>query len=57
MQTGCIAIFTDILGFLQDSFMRTLIGAGEKHEGVYYFTGVSAARVNKASKAASSGAL
>lgn len=30
--------------------MRTLIGAGEEREGVYYFTGVSAARVHKASK-------
>ncbi|CAA7027430.1 unnamed protein product [Microthlaspi erraticum] len=57
-QTGCIAIFTDTLCFLQDRFMRTLIGAGEEREGVYYFTGVLAARVNNVSKDTdSSGAL
>ena len=49
-QTGCIAIFTDTLCFLQDRFTRTLIGAGEEREGVYYFTGVQAARANKAAK-------
>lgn len=38
--------------------MRILIGAGEEREGVYYFTGVSAARVHKASKdVGSSGVL
>lgn len=49
-QTGCIAIFTDTLCFLQDRFTRTLIGAGEEREGVYYFTGVQAARAKKAAK-------
>ena len=49
-QTGCIAIFTDTLCFLQDRFTRTLIGAGEEREGVYYLTGVQAARANKAAK-------
>ena len=36
-QTGCIAIFTDTLCVLHDHFSRTLIGAGEEREGVYYF--------------------
>jgi len=48
-QTSSIAIFTDTLCFLQDRFSRTLIGAGEEREGVYYFTGVVSPRVNKAS--------
>ena len=57
-QTGCIAIFTDTLCFLQDRFTRTLIGAGEEREGVYYFTGVFAARAHKISKVVkSSGVL
>ena len=57
-QTGCIAIFTDTLCFLQDCFSRNLIGAGEEREGVYYFTGISAARAHKVSKGDnSSGAL
>ena len=46
-QTGCIAIFTDTLCFLQDRFSRTLIGAGEEREGVYYFTGVTVARAHR----------
>ena len=45
-QTGCIAIFTDTLYVLHDRFSRTLIGAGEEREGVYYFTGVKVAQVN-----------
>ena len=49
-QTGCIAIFTDTLCVLQDCFTRTLIGAGEEREGVYYFTGVTVARSNRAGK-------
>ena len=48
-QTGCVAIFTDTLCILHDHFSRTLIGAGEKREGVYYFTGVKVAWVNEAS--------
>ena len=57
-QTGSIGIFTDSLCFLQDRFSRTLIGAGEEREGVYYFTGVLAARSYKASAdIASSGEL
>ncbi|BAA97099.1 retroelement pol polyprotein-like [Arabidopsis thaliana] len=55
--TGCVAIFTDTLCFLQDRFTRTLIGAGEEREGVYYFTGVLAARVNKGFKESSSATL
>lgn len=46
-QTGCIAIFTDTLCLLQDRFSRTLIGAGEEHEGVYYFTDVTVGRANR----------
>lgn len=49
-QTGCIAIFTDTLGVLQDRFMRTLIGAGEEREGVYYFTGVKVASAHSTVK-------
>ena len=57
-QTGCVAIFTDTLCFLQDRFSRTLIGAGEEREGVYYFTGVLAARAHKVSEVVkSSGTL
>ncbi|XP_010431064.1 PREDICTED: uncharacterized protein LOC104715347 [Camelina sativa] len=55
--TGCIAVFTDTLCFLQDRFTRTLIGAGEEREGVYYFTGVLAARVHKVVKESSSAIL
>ena len=47
-QTGCIAIFTDTLYVLQDRFSRTLIGAGEEREGVYYFTEVKVARAHGA---------
>ena len=53
-QTCCVAIFTDTLCFLQDRFSRTLIGAGEEREGVYYFTGVFAARAHKVSKVVNS---
>ncbi|KAL1225966.1 hypothetical protein V5N11_025595 [Cardamine amara subsp. amara] len=53
----CIAIFTEALCFLHDHFTRTLIGAGEEHEGVYYFTGVLAAHVNKVTKELTSASL
>ncbi|CAN7134811.1 unnamed protein product, partial [Brassica rapa subsp. narinosa] len=33
-----------------DRCSRTLIGAGEERDGIYYFTDVKAARVNKAVK-------
>ena len=56
-QTGCIAIFTDTLCVLHDRFSRTLIGAGEEREGVYYFTGVKVARVHGAEKSTSSSVL
>ena len=42
---------------LQDRFSRTLIGAGEEREGVYYFTGVKVARVHGASTKPSSSTL
>ncbi|XP_010451390.1 PREDICTED: uncharacterized protein LOC104733516 [Camelina sativa] len=47
-QTGSIGTFTDTLCFLHDRFSRTLTGTGEEREGVYYFTGVLAARSHKA---------
>ena len=53
-QTGCTAIFTDNLCILQERFSRTLIGAGEEREEVYYFTGVKVARVHGASRIKSS---
>ena len=49
-QSNCFAFFTDTLCILQDRCSRTLIGAGEERDGVYYFTDVKAARVNKAAK-------
>ncbi|CAL9235088.1 unnamed protein product, partial [Arabidopsis halleri] len=48
-QTSCFALLTDTLCILQDRFTRTLIGAGEERDGVYYFKDVMAARVNKVS--------
>ena len=53
-QTGCIAVFTDTLCFLQDRFTRTLIGAGEERDGLYYFLGVTVARANKTGQKTSS---
>ena len=46
-QTSCIAIFTDAICVLQDRFTKTLIGAGEEREGVYYFKGVKVASANQ----------
>lgn len=40
-QTGCYAVFTDILCILQDCFMMTLIGAGEEGDGVYFYRDVT----------------
>lgn len=37
-QANCFATFTDTICVLQDHFSRTLIGAGEESDGVYYFT-------------------
>ena len=51
-QTNCFALLTDTLYILQDRFSRTLIGAGEKRDGVYYFKDVMAARVHVAEKTA-----
>ncbi|CAA7024955.1 unnamed protein product [Microthlaspi erraticum] len=47
-QTGGIALFSDTLCVLQDRFSRTLIGAGEERDGVYYFKDVMAARIHRA---------
>ena len=46
-QTGCIAIFTDTLFVWNDCFTKIMIGTGEEREGVYYFTGVTTARVHR----------
>ncbi|CAA7062182.1 unnamed protein product [Microthlaspi erraticum] len=50
-QTGGVAMFTDTLCVLQDRFTRTLIGAGEERDGVYYFKDVMAARIHRADAA------
>ncbi|CAA7043921.1 unnamed protein product [Microthlaspi erraticum] len=47
-QTSGVAIFTDTLCVLHDRFSRTLIGAGEERDGVYYFKDVMAARIHRA---------
>ena len=48
--SNCFAFFTDTLCVLQDRCSRTLIGAGEERDGVYYFTDVKTARCNKVVK-------
>lgn len=53
-QTGGVAMFTDTLCVLQDRFRRTLIGAGEERDGVYYFKDVMAARIHRADAAMNS---
>ena len=45
---NCFALFTDAICLLQDRSSKTLIGAGEERDGVYYFKDVSMARVSKA---------
>ena len=45
-QTHCFALLTDTICILQDRFSRTLIGAGEERDGVYFFKEVMAARVS-----------
>ena len=49
-QTNLFALLTDTLCVLQDRFTRTLIGAGEERDGVYFFKDVMAARVQVADK-------
>ncbi|CAA7027675.1 unnamed protein product [Microthlaspi erraticum] len=46
--TNCFAMVTDTICVLQDRFTRTLIGAGEERDGVYYFTDIVSAKSNKA---------
>ena len=46
-QTNCFALLTDTICILQDRFTRTLIGAGEERDGIYYFKDVMAARVHR----------
>ena len=43
----CCALFTDTLCIVQDRFTRTLIGAGEERDGVYYLTDVAPVRANR----------
>ena len=49
-QTNCFALLTDTLCVLQDRFTRTLIGASEERDGVYFFKDVMAAHVQVADK-------
>ncbi|XP_019089143.1 PREDICTED: uncharacterized protein LOC109127963 [Camelina sativa] len=44
---NCFALFTDTLCVLQDRFTRTLIGAGEERDGVYYLTDVATTNVTR----------
>lgn len=37
----CFAMFIDTLCLVRDRFTRTLIGAGEEQDGVYYLTDVA----------------
>ena len=46
--TNCFALFTDTICFLQDRSSKTLIGAGEERDGVYFFKDVRVARDCKA---------
>ncbi|CAA7055108.1 unnamed protein product [Microthlaspi erraticum] len=46
--TNCFAMVTDTICVLQDRFTRTMIGAGEERDGVYYFTDIVSANSNKA---------
>ena len=45
-QTNCFALLTDTLCILLDPFTRTLIGAGEEQDGVYFFKDGMAVRVH-----------
>ena len=47
-QANCFAHFTDTICVLQDRFSRTLIGAGEERNGVYYFTDLVVAKSHRA---------
>ena len=46
--TNCFALFTDTICVLQDCSSKTLIGAGEECDGVYFFKDVRVARANRA---------
>ena len=39
--SNCFALFTDTICVLLDRSSKTLIGAGEEHDGVYYFKDMS----------------
>ena len=44
---NCFALFTYAICLLQDRSSKTLIGAGEERDGVYYFKDVTMAKGNK----------
>lgn len=44
---NCFVLFTDTLCVLQDHFTRTLIGAGEERDGVYYLSDVATVKACK----------
>lgn len=46
-QKRCVALFTESFCVFQDSFSRTLIGAGTERDGVYYLQDKAAVWVNK----------
>ena len=46
--SNCFALFTDTIVVLQDRSLKTLIGAGEECDGVYFFKDVRVGRANRA---------
>ena len=46
--SNCCALFTDTIVVLQDRSLKTLIGAGEERDGVYFFRDVRVGRANRA---------
>lgn len=53
-QTYCFALLTDTICVLHDRFTRTLIGAVEERDRVYFFKEVMAARVSASHRVVSS---
>lgn len=49
-ETNCTVMFTNKCCVIQDHNSRMLIGAGEKHEGLYYFKGIEGVRSAKVLK-------
>ena len=46
--SNCFALFTDTIVVLEDRSSKTLIGAGEERDGVYFFRDVRVGRANRA---------